>query len=66
VLLKETLKARIAAYKKAIEETAKAAAEAPLGEPGGPGKPVAIEPDDNESESHDKVEDHEASYIEAL
>ncbi|XTI89923.1 hypothetical protein V2W45_1458660 [Cenococcum geophilum] len=72
---KEALKARVAAYKEAI--AANAVAEAPLGEPGGLGKPVAIEPDDDESESHDKgayaafeeaikVEDHEASYIEAL
>jgi len=89
VLLKEALKSRVAVYKEAMEEAAKAAAEAaaeaaanavaeaPLGEPGGPGEPVAIEPDDDESESRDEgayaafkdaieVEDHEASYIEAL
>jgi len=92
VSLKVALKARVVAYKEAMEEVAKAAAEAateaaaeaaanavaevPPGEPGGPGEPVAIEPDDDESESHDegayaaseeaiKVEDHEA-YIEAL
>ena len=82
---KEASKARVAAYKEAMEKVAKAAAEAaanavaeaPPGELGGPGEPVAIEPDDDESESHDKgayaafeeaieVEDHEASYIEAL
>jgi hypothetical protein len=82
---KEVLKARVAAYKEAIKEAGKAAAEAaanavaeaPPGELGGPGEPVAIEPDDDESESHDEgayaafeeaieVEDHEASYIEAL
>ena len=93
VLLKEALKARVAAYKEAMEEAVKAAAEAaaealvnaavnavaeaPLGEPGGPGEPVVIEPDDDETESHDegayatfeeaiKVEDFEASYIETL
>ena len=89
VLLKEALKARVAAYKEAMEEAAKAAAEpateavaglaanvvaeAPLGELGGPGEPITIEPDDDESESHDegayaafgkaiKAEDHKA-YI---
>ena len=80
----EALKTRVAAYKEAIEEAAKAAAEAaanavaeaPPGEPGGPGEPVVIEPDDDESESYDKgayaafeeaieAEDHKA-YIEAL
>ena len=93
VLLKEALKARVAAYKEAIEEAVKAAAEAaintavnaaanvvaeaPLGEPGGLGKPVVIEPDNDETESHDKgayaafeeaieVEDCEASYIKTL
>jgi len=56
---------------------ANAVAEAPLGEPGGPGKLVVIEPDDNKTESDDKgayavfkeaikVEDYKASYIEAL
>ena len=51
--------------------------QTPPGELGGPGEPVAIELDDYESESHDEgayaafkeaieVEDHEASYIEAL
>jgi hypothetical protein len=62
VLPKEALKARVAAYKEAIKEAAKAAAEvaanavaeAPPGELGGPGKPVAIELDDHESESHDE------------
>jgi len=90
---KEALKAWIAAYKEAIEEAVKAAAEAtaeaaanaaantvaeaPLGEPGEPGEPVVIEPDNNETKSHDKgayaafkeaieVEDYEASYIETL
>ena len=93
VLPKEALKAQVAVYKEAMEEAAKAAAEpateavagpavnavaeAPPGEPGGPGEPVTIEPDDDESESHDEgacaafeeaieVEDCEASYIEAL
>ena len=89
VLQKEALKARVAAYKEAIEEAAKAAAdaaanaaanavaEAPPGEPGGLGEPVVIEPDDDETESHDEgayaafeeaieVEDYEASYIETL
>ena len=48
VLPKEALKARVAAYKEAIEEAAKAAAnvvaKVPPGEPGGPGELVAIEP----------------------
>jgi hypothetical protein len=93
VSLKEALKTRVAAYKEAIEEAVKAAAEpateavagpaanavaeAPPGEPDGLGEPVTIEPDDDESESHDEgacatfeetieVKDHEASYIEAL
>jgi len=89
VLLKEALKARIAAYKEAMEEAVKAAAEAaanvvvnaeaeaPLGELGEPGEPVVIEPDNDETESHDEgayaafkeaieVEDYEASYIETL
>src|SRR6266702_338071 len=93
VSLKEASKAQITAYKEAIEEAAKVAAEAAAkaaveaaanavaealpGEPGGPGEPVVIEPDDDESESHDEgayaafeeaieVEDYEASDIEAL
>ena len=82
---KKALKARVAAHKEAIEEVAKVAAEAvanavveaPPGELGGPGKPAAIEPNDDEGKSHDEgayaalkeaieVEDYEASYIEAL
>ena len=89
VSLKEALKAQVAAYKEAIEEAVKAAAEAaantaanavveaPLGEPGGPGKPVVIEPDNNKTESDNKgaytvfkevieVKDYKASYIETL
>ena len=89
VLPKEALKAQVAAYKEAMEEAVKAAAEAaentaanavveaPLGEPGGPGKPVVIEPDNDKTESDDegaytvfkeaiKVEDYKASYIESL
>jgi antirestriction protein len=93
VLPKEALKARVAAYKEAMEEAAKVAAEvvaevvveaavnavveALPGEPGGSGEPVVIEPDNDESESHDKgayavfkeaieVEDYKASNIEAL
>ena len=62
VLLKEALKARVAAYQKAIEEATKvvaeaaanAAAEAAPEEPGGPGEPVVIEPDKGESESHNE------------
>ena len=45
---------RVAAYKEAMEEAAKAAAEAPPGEPGGPGELVVIEPDNDESESHNE------------
>jgi len=86
---KEALKARVAAYKEAMEEAVKAAAEAaantaanavaeaPLGELGGPGKPVVIEPDNDETKSDDEgayavfkeaieVEYYEASYVEAL
>jgi hypothetical protein len=89
VLLKEVLKAQVAAYKEAIEEAVKvvaeaaaniavnAVAEAPLEELGGLGKPVVIEPDNNKTKSNNKdayatfkeaikVEDYEASYIEAL
>ena len=51
--------------------------EAPLGELGGPGELVVIEPDDDETKSNDKgayavfkevieVEDYKASYIETL
>ena len=90
---KEALKAQVAAFQKAMEETTKAvveaaasaaanaaaeaAAEAALEEPGGLGEPVVIEPDEGENESHYEnayaafeesieVEDHEASYLEAL
>ena len=93
VLLKQALKAQVAVYKEAIEEAVKAAAEAvaeatanaavnavaeaPLGEPGGPGKPVVIEPDNDETKSYNegvyaafeeaiKVEDYKAFYIETL
>ena len=89
VSLKEASKARVAAYKEAMEEAVKAAAEAaantaanaaveaPLGEPGRPGEPVVIEPDDDETESDNegaytvfkeviKVEDYKTSYIETL
>jgi len=61
----------------AANAAANAAVEAAPEEPGGPGKPVVIEPDKGENESHDedayaafeesiKVEDYEASYLEAL
>ncbi|XTI82728.1 hypothetical protein V2W45_1337890 [Cenococcum geophilum] len=63
--------------KAAAEAAANAVAEAPLGGLGGLGELVAIEPDDDESESHDEgvyaafeeaieVEDQEASCVEAL
>ena len=66
-----------AAAKAAVEAAANAVAEALPGELGGPGEPVVIEPDDDESESHNegayaafkeaiKVEDYKASNIEAL
>ena len=62
---------------KAVTEAANAAAEAAPEEPGGPGEPVVIEPDEGESESHDEgayaafeeaieIEDYEASDLEAL
>ena len=65
------------ATKAVAEAAANAAAEAVLEEPGRPGEPVVIEPDEGESESHNEdayatfeetteVEDHEASYLEAL
>ena len=46
-----------------------AAAEAALEEPGGPGEPVVIEPDEGAYAAFKEaieVEDHEASYIETL
>jgi len=66
-----------AAAEAAANTAANAVAEAPPGEPGGPGKPVVIEPDDDETKSDNKgayavfkeaieVEDYKASYIEAL
>ena len=59
------------------EAAANAAAEAAPEEPGGPGEPVVIEPDEGKSESHNegayaafkeavKVEDYKASNLEAL
>ena len=66
VLLKEALKAWVAAYKEAIEKAVKVTAEAvvnvavnavaeiPLGELGGLSKPVIIKPDNDETESHDE------------
>ena len=66
-----------AAAKAAVEAAANAVAEALPGEPGGPSKPVVIEPDNDKSESHNKgtyaafkeaikVENYKASNIEAL
>jgi len=66
-----------AVVKAAAKAAANAAAEAAPEEPGGPGKPVVIELDKGENESHDEdayaafkesieVEDYEASYLEAL
>ena len=49
-----TSKAAAKAAAKAAEAAANAVAKAPPGEPGGPGEPVAREPDDDESESHDE------------
>ena len=86
---KEASKARVAAYQKAMEEATKAvveaaanaaanaAAEAAPEEPGGPGEPVVIEPDEGESESHNKgayaafkkaikVKDYKTSNLKAL
>ena len=65
------------AAEAAAEVAANAAAEALPGKLGGPGELVVIELDNNESESHGKgayaafkeaikVEDYEASNIEAL
>jgi hypothetical protein len=64
------------AVNAAVNTAANAVAEASPGGPGGQGKPVVIEPDNDESESYDKgayaafkeaikVEDYKA-YIEAL
>ena len=73
---KEALKARVAAYQKAMEEAIKAvveaavnaaanvAAEAAPKEPGGPGELVVIEPDEGENESHD--EDAYAAFEESI
>ena len=66
-----------AVVEAAANAAADAAAEAALEEPGGLGELVVIEPDEGENESHDKnayaafkesikVEDREASYLEAL
>jgi len=65
VSLKEALKARVAAYQKAMGEAIKAVveaanaaanvvAEAALEEPGGLGELVVIEPDKGENESRNK------------
>ena len=66
VSLKEALKARVAAYKEAMEEAIKVVAEAavniaanavvetPPGEPGGLGEPVVIELDNDETKSDDE------------
>jgi hypothetical protein len=59
---KEALKARVAAYQKAMEEATKAVADAAANvvaeaapeELRGPGEPVVIEPEKGESESHDE------------
>ena len=72
VSLKEALKARVAAYQKAMGEATKAvakavanvAAEAAPEGPGGPGEPVVIEPDEGENESHD--EDAYAAFEESI
>jgi len=76
--MEEATKAVVeAAANAAANATANAAAEAALEEPGGPSEPVVVEPDEGGSESHDedayaafeesiKVEDDEASYLEAL
>ncbi|XTI92632.1 hypothetical protein V2W45_1347143 [Cenococcum geophilum] len=72
--MEEAIKAVVEA---AANAAVNAAAEAAPEEPGGPGKPVVIEPDEGENESHDEdayaafeesieVEDYEASYLEAL
>ena len=81
VLPKEALKARVTACQKAMEEAIKAVAEAAANaaaeaapkELGGLGEPAVIEPDEGESEGAYaafeeaiEVEDHEASYLEAL
>jgi hypothetical protein len=63
--------------KAVVEAAANAAAEAALEELGRLGKPVVIEPDKGGNKGHDKdayaafkesikVEDHKASYLEAL
>ena len=65
------------AIKAVVEAAANVAAEAAPEELGWPGELVVIEPDEGESESHDEgayaafeeaieVENHEASYLEAL
>jgi hypothetical protein len=76
--MEEATKAVVeAAANAAANATANAAAEAALEEPGGLGEPAVIEPDEGGNEGHDKdayaafkesieVEDHKASYLEAL
>ena len=73
-----TLKAQVAAYKKAIEEAQRRQQmQQQIQQQRWLGELVVIEPDEGESESHDEgayaafkeaieVEDHEASYIETL
>jgi hypothetical protein len=68
--MEETIKAVVEA---APNIAANVAVEVAPEEPGRPGEPVVIEPDEGESESHDaafkdaiEVEDYEASYLEAL
>ena len=66
-----------AVVEAAVEAAANAVVEVLLGEPGGPGKLVVIELDNDENKSHDegayavfkeaiKVEDYKASNVEAL
>jgi len=66
-----------AVVEAAANIAANVVAEAAPEELGGPGKPVVIEPDEGENKSHNedayatfkesiKVEDYEASYLEAL
>jgi len=76
--MEETVKAAVeAVVKAAAKAAANVVAEVPLGELGGPSKPVVIELDNDETKSYNKgiyaafkeaikVENCEASYIETL
>jgi hypothetical protein len=67
ILPKEALKARVAAYKKAMEDAAKAAAAAVAAEedtPAEPSEPIELDSDENDSDddAYAAFEDIEVEY----